>query len=354
MERFGWPVLDISTGADTIRVTSRVRETPIRLDGVGRALITGSGSGLQERLTLLRIEVGEPTGPPTRWALVRRKEASAQLAGGQGWAIVASSLVITDLSLPSDQQKLLNLFELVKRLIRNDRAAGAPLDLDWPFVGLDQPLIGHGSRTLKVGGGTLMAAAFVGAAGMLAIGDLALLFLYPFGCAGLGGLLMYASGHVRRKQLFRAHRQALSVDQALASSHVFEGRGMITASTPRWFTVVGRQGEERRLAEAVLQTALLEARSKVHGLVLRLRLHAITWPTSTMEGCMLLPSSWATVAVFGPEAALARVPFRHHEERFGGSIRWQMGADELEQGALSNWISQVDGAFHGDAAGPYR
>lgn len=354
MERFGWPVLGVHAETSRLQVSSRVGQALIRVEGFGDALLRGGDFGQSPKLCFIRFELGTLEGEPTRWAIIHHKEISVQVVGNSEGIVVAASLMLSDLTLPTDQYKLGSLFMLVKRLLRDRHRDDGHLDRDWPFEGLSQPVFGDDASSLKVGGGTLMATAIAGAASAAAIGNLAILLFYPFGCVGLGGFLMFASGHVRKKEIFRAHRQARSATKTLISSRVFDDCDEIRASMPMWFPVVGSGSGEQRLVDAVLQTAQLEARSTTHDLYLRLRLHNITWPSNTVEACQLVPSSWATVELHGPQASIVHLPPRQYEERTPTRLRWQMAAEELDQGGLSQWIHEVDDTFHGSNSGPYR
>lgn len=354
MERFGWPVLGVRADTSRLQVSSRVGEALIRVEGFGEALLRGGDFGQSPKLCFIRFELGKPEGEPTRWGIIHHKEISAQVVGSPKGIVIATSLMLSDLTLLTDQYKLGSLFMLVKRLLHDGDRRSGHLDRDWPFEGLSQPVFGNDASSLKLSGGTLMATALAGAASAMVLGNLALLLFYPFSCVGLGGFLMFASGHVRKKEIFRAHRQARNATGTLATSRVFDACDEIRASMPMWFPVIGNDGGEQRLVDAVLQTARLDARSTVHDLQLRLKLHNIAWPSTTVESCQQVPSSWATVELYGPSATIVHVPARRYEERTPTRLRWQMGAEELEQGGLSQWLREVDDRFYGTKTGPYR
>ena len=108
------------------------------------------------------------------------------------------------------------------------------------------------------------------------------------------------------------------------------------------------------IGEASVQSAIVVACMTEYDLTLRLKLHSTLWPEGIVSSSVLLPRSWCTAEITGPSEQLIRVPDRKREQRSKDSIRWQMGPDELDQGALVDWLRQTEAVFHGAQSGPYR
>lgn len=320
--------------------------------------------------THVRVDLGEPAGEPSRWALWDRYEFPGgkntprydavviHEALGETWASVAGCSVAPKMTWYSAHKTIEMVLARAEALGpgRDEGSRRAAIfDAHRHNFGVQDQ---RGKTIVTIVVLSLLAAALGAVAAEAASGapDDArqlLALLVP----GLPALVFALIAVIELVRLLRAPRTPLG--EMAAVEEMLRGSGTFTtfAKTPRkdrdGLPVVVRTGEYLMDAAAPLSLCRLSARSSSHEVALDADLCRVTWPEGLLPDQRFLPDRWLTVDLSGSEADLAKLPEGPREDRAAGVVRWSWTGEDLDAGDAAEHFQKVAEAL-GAGGSPYR
>jgi hypothetical protein len=315
----------------------------------------------------VRVDLGEPTGEPERWALWDHysfpmgKHTPSYIATvfheamGASWASVSGSTFAPGWNYEGPPSHLPTLLEHAEA-VSPARDEAARRD---HLFGLGRRNFGPQRRRH---GPFLFVALFA----MLWV--VPVIYCWAQGGAGaavaaviyLSGVFAVIMGIVGLVALVRRARQPKgpvegmeAVAGSLRESGAFELVKLTRAKRRVGLPVVRR--EEGFLADstAPLLVSRLAASSSRHPFTLEADLCQVCWPEGISGECRFLPDRWLTVELVGAEAERVNLPAGAREERRTGRVRWSLTGEELDAGRATTLFQSLGAALTGKS-GPYR
>ena len=104
---------------------------------------------------------------------------------------------------------------------------------------------------------------------------------------------------------------------------------------------------------APLEVSRLLTKAENAALSIEADLCLLRWPSEVLDELRFLPDRWLLVEATGDDGNLARLPLGPREDRFDGGVRWLITGEELDGGRADELFEGLAAAT-GGASGPYR
>lgn len=294
----------------------------------------------------VRIELGEPTGEPTRWSLwdsyefKGSKESPKYIATivheaiGDGWTIVAGGDVEPGRSWYDVHRTLKRIISRAECLAPNHEETDRRREL-WKtqrhnFSAQEKkihPLLWGFLFFMFCGPSLLVSSSWL--EGIEVTEQL-------IGATVVATLLLLGFiGIVTATLIRRARRPREPVDGMDAVVETFRATGMfdtfeLTAAKVRDGLPVVVQGSYLDEGRAPLTLSRVTATSSKHNVTLDADLCLVRWPDRIASEARFLPDRWLTMDLTGPPEELAKIPSFHRSDQWEDQVRWLFSGRDLD------------------------
>lgn len=319
----------------------------------------------------LRVDLGDPGGEPSRWAVWDRysfpggKNTPSYVALvvheaiAEGWASVAGCSVAPKSPWYDRFSAIATILARAEALSPSRSEASRRAQI---FVtgrsnfGVQRQHwknVLAASLLLPLGGALWAATAHVatGAAPSAAARTVAMAI------SGLPALAFSAIGLGSLVSLLRVPRRPLNgmaaVVESMRATSAFSTFALTPLKRREGLPVPVRSGGHLQEGSAPLSLSRLTATSPAHEIALEADLCRIAWPEGVLAGTRFVPERWLTVDLTGNDSDLARLPEGPREERAPGVVRWTFTGAELDDATFADQIQKLAAAL-APSGSPYR
>ncbi len=319
----------------------------------------------------VRIDLGEPQGPPSWWALWDQYEfpggkydppycaTVVHEAYGDGWTTVVGGSVIPKGSWYRPQKTLDAMLSGAERLAPRHREE----DRQKALWRTQRHNFGPQRKKVHLFLYVFVLLTFAPLAGVVSTGELegmegpiwAQLFAwFIVSMPALAGLIIYLIPFVR---FLRRPREPLEWAKALAgmvrSTGAFDSFQLTPFKLRDGIPVVFRVGGYVDEGRAPMAISRVSGESSRHKVSLSADVCELRWPEGVDDAARVLPERWLLIELTGPPEELARLPDHHRSARKDNTIRWLVTGEEVDKGVAEDLFRAVGTTLVAPRA-PYR
>ncbi len=366
----GWEVIDVRRVGVDLDLEVALHGTPGKVRFRNAFEATPGVAASEPAPIFLRVDLGEPKGVPTRWAVWDRymfpggKHAPPYVATvvheaiGDGWASVAGCTLARN-HLWWDFRCVATIFARSESLAPHEDEVSRHEQI---FANQRRNFSTQRERwKYLVGTIALLAAAAALWAMVIHVATRSASTALAHGVAlsvlGLPALVLSIVGVVMLVRHVLEPRKPLPgvapVVELLRSSGAFTAFETTPRKCRDGLPLPARTDGYLQDGAAPLSVSRLSATSSSHGIKLDADLCELAWPDGVLAEARFVPNRWLTVDLKGSEAELAELPQGPREERRPGVVRWTFTGEEFDAGDAAECFHRVAAALSAFAS-PYR